>query len=450
MGTATMNKNASNAAREDDQLIIQESDDPDHHGEGYGVCIATVFNIAAIAGTGILVLPNALANTGWSGLAVLVTLAIIQLYTGIILGRCWSLLQERFEIYRQQTRYPYAAIGYEAFGKIGRIIVTVTINTTLLCICVVLLLIISENVMILLNIHDLNHCIMMAIIVILLCPFSWLGTPKDFWQVAVCGAVTTGLSCLLLLVSIARNIPHADVAKLSYRAPSFASYFSGVGIMVMAFNGHPTFLTIQHDMRNPEQYPHSLLLTALVVGLYFLPLSTVAYYTHGRSLADKENIFQIVVEGVDRTISLALITLHVISAFIIYGNPLFQEIEELIGIPLHFSWKRLGIRTLLMAFIWFLAASVNSFANLISLMGGTTLIALALVYPICFYWRLRHTKSTTNLWEPQYLSIMEKIFFTSILILAVFIAISTTYANLSSYGKGLQLNFTRPCYLPEF
>lgn len=71
-----------------------------------------------------------------------------------------------------------------------------------------------------------------------------------------------------------------------------------------------------------------------VVGLYFLPLSTVAYYTHGSSLADKENIFQIVVEGVDRTISLALITLHVISAFIIYGNPLFQEIEELIGIPL--------------------------------------------------------------------------------------------------------------------
>lgn len=45
-------------------FFLQEGDDPDHHGEGYGVCIATVFNIAAIAGTGILVLPNALANTG--------------------------------------------------------------------------------------------------------------------------------------------------------------------------------------------------------------------------------------------------------------------------------------------------------------------------------------------------------------------------------------------------
>lgn len=68
------------------------------------------------------------------------------------------------------------------------------------------------------------------------------------------------------------------------------------------------------------------------MGFYFIPLSTISYYIHGDELAQKENLFDVIPIGADRTIALILITLHVVSGFIIFGNPLFQEIEEIIGV----------------------------------------------------------------------------------------------------------------------
>lgn len=58
--------------------------------------------------------------TGWYGLIIVFVIATTMAYTGILLGRCWIILQERFECYRHQTRYPFAAIGYESFGPVGR------------------------------------------------------------------------------------------------------------------------------------------------------------------------------------------------------------------------------------------------------------------------------------------------------------------------------------------
>lgn len=446
-------KNVGSGGGKDEQTLLFTEDTSDESGDrhgGYGVATAVVFNVASIAGTGVLVLPNALAKTGWSGLAVLVSFAIIQMYTGILLARCWIILQERFERYRQQTRYPYAAIGYEAFGNIGRVIVTVTINVSLIGICVAFLIIISENVTVLLNIHNFNNCVMMAIVALLLCPLSWLGTPKDFWQVALCGAVTTGISCLLLLIAVLREIPDNDHSVVLHNMPSFIHYFGGVGVMIVAFNGHPAFPTIQHDMKNPRKFPKSLIITLIVVGFYFIPLSTISYYIHGDELAQKENLFDVIPIGADRTIALILITLHVVSGFIIFGNPLFQEIEEIIGVRKDFSLQRIAVRTSLVICMWFVAATIPSFASILSLMGGTTLMAIAVFYPILCYWKLRNTESATKLWETIQLSKLDRTFLVVIIILAAFISISTTYSNVSTYGQGIKLNFTRPCYLPAF
>ncbi|XP_071839355.1 uncharacterized protein [Apostichopus japonicus] len=170
-------------SKEDDNLLNNElSSEPDEDkgSTGFGIFTGAVFIVSAVAGTGVLVLPVAIAKTGWYGLLILAVVGVTQTYTGILLGRCWVILQERFELYRRQTRYPYAAIGYEAFGPIGRFIVTVVIDVTLIGACVAFLLIISRNIEILLQLEYLQVCTVLPMVALALCPLVWFGTPKDF------------------------------------------------------------------------------------------------------------------------------------------------------------------------------------------------------------------------------------------------------------------------------
>lgn len=58
---------------------------------------------------------------GWIGFLLVFVCCFISAFTGDILGMCWTLTQERRPDLRQGTvRYPYPAIGEEAYGKFGR------------------------------------------------------------------------------------------------------------------------------------------------------------------------------------------------------------------------------------------------------------------------------------------------------------------------------------------
>jgi len=59
-------------------------------------------------------------TTGWIGIVLLPLCCVANGWCGILLGRCWLILEERFPEYKEQCRNPYPAIGFEVFGKPGR------------------------------------------------------------------------------------------------------------------------------------------------------------------------------------------------------------------------------------------------------------------------------------------------------------------------------------------
>ena len=59
-----------------------------------------------------------LCSVGWIGIPLIVICGVVSGYNGMNLGKCWTMLLERYpEMRNGQERRPYPAIGQKAFGR---------------------------------------------------------------------------------------------------------------------------------------------------------------------------------------------------------------------------------------------------------------------------------------------------------------------------------------------
>jgi vesicular inhibitory amino acid transporter len=96
---------------------------------------AALFIVGEMAGSGVLALPEAVANTGWVGVVLIIVLGILSGTCGIVLSRSWLILRRDFREYQEHVRYPYPALGFHTYGKTGKYVVQFCINATLIGEC---------------------------------------------------------------------------------------------------------------------------------------------------------------------------------------------------------------------------------------------------------------------------------------------------------------------------
>jgi amino acid permease len=87
----------------------------EHHSSKFEVVYHLV---CVIAGSGVLSLPYALSQSGWTGLLLVLFVAFINSYTGKLVIKCLRLPSGTFI-------KSYSDIGYAAFGGPGRLIVDI-------------------------------------------------------------------------------------------------------------------------------------------------------------------------------------------------------------------------------------------------------------------------------------------------------------------------------------
>ena len=71
---------------------------------------------------------------------------------------------------------------------------------------------------------DLRIWLLVCFAVLL--PASWLGTPKEFWGIAVGATLATAVACLMICVCIGLDMP-ADLKSVQQPDVKFESFFSG-------------------------------------------------------------------------------------------------------------------------------------------------------------------------------------------------------------------------------
>lgn len=425
--------------------------------KGMGWIVTCLFIVGETAGGGLIAMPTAMVSAGlYGGTLIIFIGAFMCAFTGNLLSENWTILQQRWPEYRTHCRKPYPAMGLRALGPSFMTVVSCCLNVTQFGTAVVFLLLAAKNIEGFLQSFggvQMGFCYLVLIVAAFMLPFTMLKSPKDFWW-AVIGAMITTSIAVSLIVYGAFGDANTCIKHVNYPEVVASKFLMCFGTVMFAYGGHGAFPTIQHDMKKPYHFKRAVYLAYLIIFCMYLPVSITGYIVYGDSLRDSvipslQDMF------IQQSVNV-LITLHVILALTIVFNPLNQEWEEFLRVPLHFGWQRIAARTTMMIAVVFVAETVPNFGVLLDLVGGSTITLMALIFPVIFNF---YTTAASNKYngavaanDEEPISFLEAVRYTSKSKLIIcglilgFAIIGGGTASFSAMSAMLDSEFSQPCY----
>lgn len=408
---------------------------------GIGVLSAAVFIAGEMAGSGVLVLPRVVVDSGWIGLILIIILCVTSCYGGTRLGLCWDIIEERFPQYQGSTRSPYPTIAEKAVGRWGRNLVSACVQITLFGAGVVYLLLASQMFQELLEpfIPNVTYCSWFLLFALMITPPMWLGSPKDFLIVGVGALLTTAIACILIFSQIVIDGIHTDTLP-SHVPHGFKDFFTSFGIILFSFGGASIFPTIQNDMRDRKQFSKSILIGFIAILLMYLPITYGGYFVYGEST--QANIILSLKPSLLAVLANICMVAHLVLAFLILINPVAQEIENIFDVPHEFCILRCVVRTCMVLLMVVVGETIPQFSKIITLVGGSTVTLLTFVLPNLFYMKLCDQESTE--WPKRKIPLHMRVFMWELIAIGLVGGAAATYSAFHSIFSGSSIS--KPCY----
>ena len=308
-------------------------------------------------GTGTMTFPYIAKMLGLSpALGIIIVVYLLFSLGATSLCNSYNIVFEDVNHKSTIIRAPYRDLMEQALGQIGRVVHVVMFTACIYLICVGVLSILANTLdQMARNIND-DKSVILPYWVWCLLPtliFMWgflIRSPKSYvWISAFSGATSILVACLNVIASFLvynRTTSYTLVPKKNHRNDSLYTvndFFTSVGVAAFGFAITFAVPSIQADMKDPKLAPRSSLIATslLLVGFCMSPIS--AYLLVGRdllkqSLADtfialdlyeSDAGFKILV-----TILQLLFISHLLSVLVPSTNPLCQEIEEILGLPI--------------------------------------------------------------------------------------------------------------------
>uniref|UniRef100_A0A6A7GB99 Lysine histidine transporter 2-like n=1 Tax=Hirondellea gigas TaxID=1518452 RepID=A0A6A7GB99_9CRUS len=392
--------------------------------KGLGYMKTSFFIVAQMTGVGFLALPKALANSGWVGIVMILIFCVSVAFAVTRLGRSWVILEERWPQYRQPSRQPYMEIAERAFGSIARKICFWCVVATLLGYCIAFTILIGG----MLNrlVPTLSICEWILIVTLILCPATFLESPKDFWQASVVAVIATTVSVIVIIVQLMLDIPlHPNPA---HPTPSAASFSLGFSAILFAFGGASAFPTLQNDMEDRRDWWKSVCVGFSVILSLYMPVAVSGYVIIGVDVED--NIMGSVSEGILVIIAIAFVIVNLMGTYVICLNPVDQAFEELFNVPNSFNWKRVLVRTSIVLLVAFVCLAIPDFGIILNFFGGSTITILSFIFPPLMYMWLIDMKGEDNQWPQITIPLWERAYLWTIVFVGVVGGITSTVAAL--------------------
>uniref|UniRef100_A0ACD5ZAG0 Uncharacterized protein n=1 Tax=Avena sativa TaxID=4498 RepID=A0ACD5ZAG0_AVESA len=373
--TKSLRRHLLGSAR-DEKLSFQYTGEI-YVGQGCSVT-QTVFNgINVLAGVGLLSTPFTIHEAGWAGLAVLSVFAIVCCYTGVLLKHC-------FESKDGISTYP--DIGEAAFGRIGRLIISIILYTELYSYCVEFIILEGDNMTSIFpgvnlnffGIHvDSKHFFGMLTALVVL-PTVWLRDLRVLSYLSAGGVIAT----LLVFVSVALVGTTEDVG---FHQTGEAVKWSGVpfaiGIYGFCYSGHSVF---------PNIYQSIFVICTAIYGSFAI----FGYLMFGDKTLSQITL-NLPKESFASKVALWTTVINPFTKYALLLNPLARSLEELRPEGfLNETIVSIILRSGLVASTVVIAFLLPFFGLVMALIGSLLSILVAVIMPALCFLKITQNKAT--------------------------------------------------------
>lgn len=338
-----------------------------------------------LAGIGILSMPYAVSQGGWLGLSMLFLFAAVCCYTGVLLYHCLNT---------DPQLHSFPDVGEAAFGKLGRIFVSVLLYLELYALAVEYLILEGDNLAQVVSWDGFRFGIVsisseesfIIISALLMLPTVWL---RDLGLLSYISAGGVA-ACIVVLLTVAW-VGLFDVGFTGQgRLLNLQSFPVAVGLYAFCYCGHALFPSIYASMKDKTKFSIVLIVCFILCTLIYGCIAVLGFLMFGDSIKSQVTL-NLPTEDFATKVAIFATLVNPFTKYALTVTPLATGLEDLL--PLSWrtqsfvSWGIL-IRTLLVASTVIVALTIPFFAYLMALIGSFLSTNVAITIPCACYLKI--------------------------------------------------------------
>jgi len=370
---------------------INEGDVTDErkiHTHGWGATASLI--VGAMAGAGVLGIAEAVQQTGWLGIPLLLIVAAVNIFTGIILGATMREMPVNL-------LGDYAAIGGHAFGKYGRWISHISQYVTLAGVSIIFLVL--NGLLMNVVVPQAPRGFFTLVIGILLIPFLIVFRSfREAKWISYFAVLATLFACIISLVVALvwynsddyDDQLDADPKKFQTHGFVGETFPTGFSVFTFAFGATALFPNLYAHLNKPNDWPKAVVssYTFALITMYF-PVAIIIYYVLGDGLKKTDNVFDALPKYIDFSdvpirLAAAVIVFHLLMALPIIITPVLQKAEDIVNKKRSFLMTVI-VRSVLVTAFTVIGLFLPYFLPLMGVVTNASVTVTSYLLPPLFY-----------------------------------------------------------------
>ncbi|KAK8586841.1 hypothetical protein V6N13_085862 [Hibiscus sabdariffa] len=405
------------------QSKLKDLEAPADHGDGVNFRIGTSFSktcfngLNALSGVGILSTPYAVATGGWMSLILLFAIATATFYSALLIQRCMD---------SDPDIKTYPDIGYRAFGKTGRLIVSVLMHVELYLVATGFLILEGDNLQTLLP--DVEHFEFagltiggkqgfIIIVALIILPTVWLNNLSLLSYISASGV----LASLIIIGSV---LWIGAIDGIGFRQKGQLVNWDGiptaVSLFAFCYCAHPVFPTLYTSMQKRHHFSNVMVVCFVFCTLCYASMAVFGYLMFGSDVQSQITL-NLPTNKLGSRIAIYTTLVNPISKYALMVTPIINATKA--RFPYHCNKRFLHhlIGTTVVISTVLVALVVPFFGSLMSLVGAFLSITASVILPCSCYLKISGSYQKFN---------GEMVALSLIIVVGVVVAVFGTYTSL--------------------